>query len=178
VFAALFTPEDLLLNIYACYSLVGNAMPKQPRIFITAMAAAMASLAGCGGGGGGNADSVVFNILNTPACTTASGGSGVPPTALVLGFFATIYQLETGTIDEFGAFIQTSSLIFKLAVDGVATVDGNNTSVSNTCYQISSNKLSLTLGDANSAAIGNLELLSGGRASGTINGKTVRTKTN
>jgi hypothetical protein len=176
VFAALFTPEDLRLKICACYSLVGNAMPRQPRIFITAMATAIASLAGCGGGG--SADNIVFNVLNTPACTTSSGGSGVPPTALVLGFFATIYQLEAGTIDEFGAFIQTSSLIFKLAADGVATVDGNNTSVSNTCYQVSSNKLSLTLGDTNTANKGNLELLSGGRASGTLNGKVVRTKPN
>ncbi len=149
-------------------------MPKQPRLFIAAMAAALASLAGCGGG----ADGLVLNALNTPTCTSSTGGSGVPPTALVLGFFATIYQLEAGTIDEFGAFIQTSSLIFKLAADGVATVDGNNTSVSNTCYQVSSNKLSLTLGNANSAAKGNLELLSGGRASGTINGKAVRTKPN
>ncbi len=149
-------------------------MPQQARIFIIAMAAAVASLAGCGGG----ADSVVSKALNTSTCTSSSGGSGVPPTALVLGFFATIYQLEAGTIDEFGAFIQTSSLIFKLATDGVATVDGNNTSVSNTCYQVSGNKLSLTLGNASSATKGNLELLSGGRASGTINGKAVRTKPN
>jgi hypothetical protein len=149
-------------------------MPRQPRIFIAAMATVMASLAGCGGG----ADSVVSNALDTPTCTSATGGSGVPPTALVLGLFATIYQLEAGTINEFGAFIQTSSLIFKLAADGVATVDGNNTSVSNTCYQVSSNKLSLTLGNASSATNGNLELLSGGRASGTINGKAVRTKPN
>jgi hypothetical protein len=171
VFVALFAADNL-----RSYLLVGNSMPRQPRIFNTAMAAAMASMAGCGGGGG--IDNSVFNVVNTPACTTSSGGSGVPPTALVLGFFATIYQLEAGTIDEFGAFIQTSSLIFKLAADGVATVDGNNTSVSSTCYQLSSNKLSLTLGDANSATKGNLELLSGGRASGTINGKAVRTKAN
>jgi hypothetical protein len=151
-----------------------ETMPHQPRILIAAMTAAVASLAACGGG----ADNPLVNVLNTPACTTASGGSGVPPTALILGFFATIYQLETGTIDEFGAFIQTSSLIFKLAVDGVATVDGNNAPVSDACYQISSNKLSLTLGNASSAAKGNLELLSGGRASGTINGKAVRTKAN
>jgi hypothetical protein len=149
-------------------------MSRQPRIFIAAMAAAMASLAGCGGG----VDSLVSTTLNTPTCTSSTGSSGIPPTALVLGFFATIYQLETGTIDELGAFIQTSSLIFKLAADGVATVDGNQTVVSNTCYQVSSNKLSLTLGDANSATKGNLELLSGGRASGTINGKAVRTKAN
>jgi hypothetical protein len=149
-------------------------MPQQPRIFTLAMAAAVASLAGCGGG----ADSVVSNALNTPTCTSSSGGSGVPPTALILGFFATIYQLEAGTIDEFGAFIQTSSLIFKLAADGVATVDGNQTAVSNTCYQVGSNKLSLTLGNASSSTKGTLELLSGGRASGTINGKTVRTKAN
>ena len=149
-------------------------MPQPPRPLITALAAAVGGLAACGGG----ADNPVANALNTPACTTASGGSGIPPTALILGFFATIYQLETGTIDEFGAFIQTSTLIFKLAADGVATVDGNNTSVSNTCYQVSSNKLSLTLGDANSANKGNLDLLSGGRASGTVNGKAVRTKPN
>jgi hypothetical protein len=149
-------------------------MPQPPRILVAAMAAAVASLAACGGG----SDNPISNALDTPACTTATGGSGVPPTALVLGIFATIYQLETGTIDEFGAFIQTSSLIFKLAADGVATVDGNNTPVSNTCYQLSSNKLSLTLGDVNSATQGNLELLSGGRASGTINGKAVRTKAN
>jgi hypothetical protein len=149
-------------------------MPQPPRPLITALAAAVAGLAACGGG----SDNPVANALNTPACTTASGGSGIPPTALILGFFATIYQLETGSIDEFGAFIQTSTLIFKLAADGVATVDGNNTSVSNTCYQVSSNKLSLTLGDANSANKGNLDLLSGGRASGTINGKAVRTKPN
>jgi hypothetical protein len=139
-----------------------------------ATATAVASLAACGGG----SDNLFVSVLDTPVCTTSSGDSGVPPTALVLGFFATIYQLEAGTIDEFGAFLQTSSLIFKLAADGVATVDGNNTSVSNTCYQVSSNKLSLTLGDASSTTKGNLELLSGGRASGTINGKAVRTKTN
>lgn len=149
-------------------------MPGKHRIVTAAMAAAVASLVGCGGG----SDNIVVNALDAPTCTSSSGGTGVPPTALVLGLFATIYQLEAGTIDEFGAFIQTSSLIFKLAVDGVATVDGNNTSVSNTCYQINSNKLSLTLGDASSATNGNLELLSGGRASGTINGKAVRTKTN
>jgi uncharacterized protein YxeA len=100
----------------------------------------------------------------------------VPPTAFILGVFATIYLLETGTIDEFGAFVQTSSLIFKLAADGVATVDGNQTAVSNTCYQVSGNKLSLTLGNASSATKGNLELLSGGRASSTLNGKVVCTK--
>ncbi len=153
-------------------------MPPHPRIIFaakaTAMAAALASLVACGGG----SDNPVSSALNTPTCSTASGGSGVPPTALILGIFATIYQLETGTIDEFGAFIQTSSLIFTFAADGAATVDGKNASVSNTCYQLSSNKLSLTLGETNSATKGNLELLSGGRASGTINGKVVRSKGN
>jgi hypothetical protein len=162
------------MKIFACNSPIGNAMPRKHRIVTSAMAAAVASLAGCGGG----SDNIVVNALDTPTCTSSSGGTGVPPTALVLGLFATIYQLEAGTIDEFGAFIQTSSLIFKLAADGVATVDGNNTSVSNTCYQVSSNKLSLTLGDTNTANKGNLELLSGGRASGTLNGKVVRTKPN
>lgn len=136
------------------------------------MAGAVISLNGCGGG----ADDLVFNALDTPTCTASTGSSGVPPTALILGLFATIYQLEAGTIDEFGAFLQTSSLIFKLAADGVATVDGNTAAVSNTCYQVSSNKLSLTLGDSSSSTKGNLELLSGGRASGTINGKAVRTR--
>lgn len=149
-------------------------MSQTPHILVAAVAAVMASLAGCGGGGGANG--IVSNALDAPSCTSSTGGSGVPPTALVLGIFATIYQLEAGTIDEFGGFIQTSALIFKLAANGVATVDGNQTAVSNICYQVGSNKLSLTLGNSNSTTKGSLDLLSGGRASGTINGQTVRTK--
>lgn len=149
-------------------------MPRQPRILIAAMAVAATGLSACGGG----LESTVLDAVRAPTCTTSTGGSGVLPAAVVLGFFATIYQLEAGTIDEFGAFIQASSLIFKLAADGSASVDNNSVAVSNTCYQASSNKLSLTLGNASSATKGNLELLSGGRASGTINGKTVRSKAN
>jgi hypothetical protein len=151
-------------------------MPPSTRTRSTAVAAtltiAVASLAACGGG----ADNPISNAVNTPTCSTASGNSGVLPTAVLLGIFATVYQLEAGTIDEFGAFIQTSSLIFALAADGSATVDGNSAPVSSSCYLLSGNKLSLTLGDAGSATKGNLELLSGGRASGTINGKAVRTR--
>ena len=148
-------------------------MPRQNRILIAALAFAT-GLTACGGG----IESTVLDAVSAPTCTTSTGGSGVLPAAVVLGIFATIYQLEAGTIDEFGAFVQTSALIFKLAADGSATVDNNSVAVSNTCYQVSSNKLALTLGNASSATKGNLELLSGGRASGTINGKTVRTKPN
>jgi hypothetical protein len=147
-------------------------MPRHPRILIAATAFAATGLTACGGG----IESTVLDALNAPTCTTSTGGSGVLPAAVVLGVFATIYQLETGTIDEFGAFIQTSSLIFKLAADGSASVDNNSVAISNTCYQASGNKLALTLGNASSATKGNLELLSGGRAIGTINGKAVRTK--
>ncbi len=150
-------------------------MPHPSRLHLAAIALASAAVTACGGGG---SDSASNTIANTPACTTSTGSSGQVPAELVLGLFATIYELQAGTIDEFGAFIQTSTLIFKLAADGSATVDGNGVPVSSACYQASSNKLSLALGNTTSATKGNLDLLSGGRASGVINGKAVRSKPN
>jgi hypothetical protein len=136
-------------------------------------AALIASLAGCGGGGAdapAAAAATPASFVNTLVCSNP-GAQVSSPTNAILIFFTAIYQLEVGSISPEGAFIQTSTAIFELANDGSASLDGAKVPVSSACYQASSNKLNVGFGSSNS-----LELSSGGKAVGTINGKAVRTK--
>jgi hypothetical protein len=135
----------------------------------------LASLMACGGGGSDAPPvtaptSTPASFVNSLVCSNP-GAQVSSPTNAVIIFFSTIYQLEVGTIDPLGAFIQTSSAIFELANDNTANLDGVKVPITSACYQASSNKLTVGFGSGNS-----LDLTSGGKAVGTINGKAVRTK--
>lgn len=130
-------------------------------------------LAACGGGS--SSTDTPANMANTLVCTSPSADSSTPA-SVVVGLFATVYDLEVGTIDPLGAFIKTSSAIFELASNSTATVDGASVPISSACYQASSSKLTVAFGQANTATAGTLTLSPGGKAVGTINGKAVRTK--
>ncbi len=134
-------------------------------------------LGACGGGAG---DSLLgldppISAGSSLVCSS-SGGQGSTPASAIVRLFATVYELEAGNIDALGAFIRSSEIIFVLANDYSATVDGTQVPIDSACYQLASNQLVLQWGQANAASSGTLTLSSGRRASGSINGKTVRTK--
>ncbi len=134
----------------------------------------LASLMACGGGADAPpvtaSTTTPASFVNSLVCSNP-GAQVSSPTNAVIVLFSTIYQLEVGTIDPLGAFIQTSSAIFELANDNTANLDGVKVPITSACYQASSNKLTVGFGAGNS-----LDLTSGGKAVGKINGKDVRTK--
>jgi hypothetical protein len=126
--------------------------------------AILASLSACGGGtdsGNGN---------NTLACTKPSG-TQTNPVDTALRLFMTVYQLEAGVIDEKGAFILSSLIIFEFANDNSAAVNGTKVPITSACYQAADNTLTLQIGQADT-----LTLSEGGKAKGMINGKVIRPK--
>jgi hypothetical protein len=142
-----------------------------------AAALACATLvAACGGGGGGDesATTTPASIVNKLVCSNPGAQVSTPANAIII-FFSTVYSLEVGSIDPLGAFIQTSNAIFELAADNTATLDGATVPISSACYQASTNTLTVAFGRPNATSAGSLELSSGGKAVGTINGKAVRT---
>lgn len=144
----------------------------RPVLNIATIALACGLGLGACGGGGGEAVTTPASATNTLACTNPSGEVS-SPASVFIPFFATIYDLEVGNIDPLTGFVRTSALIFKLAADGGATIDGAAVPVSSACYQAKSNTLVLSL-----SANDTLELASGGKATGTISGKAVRSKPN
>jgi hypothetical protein len=129
--------------------------------------AILASLSACGGGASDSG-----NNSNTLVCTKPSGTQSITPLDTVIRLFIAVYQLDSGQIDEFGAFIITSTIIFEFAADNSASVDGNKTPITSACYDAANKKLALQLGQSDT-----LILSEGGKAIGTINGKVVRSKT-
>ncbi len=128
--------------------------------------AILASLSACGGGT--NTD----NSSNTLACTKPGNTQAITPLDTVLRLFIAVYQLDAGYINEFDAFIITSAIIFEFAASNAATVDNTNQPITSACYQPTNNTLTLHFGQADV-----LTLSQGGKATGTINGKVVRSKT-
>jgi hypothetical protein len=126
--------------------------------------ALLAGLSACGGG------STPGSAANGLVCSNPSAEVTAPENAII-ALFATVYQLELGTIDPFGAFVQSSTIIFKLAADNSADIDGNKVAISSACYQASTKQLTLGFGTSDS-----LTLSGGGTAVGTINGKIARSK--
>jgi hypothetical protein len=114
------------------------------------------------------------SIVNKLVCSNPGAQVSTPANAIII-FFSTVYALEVGSIDPLGAFIQTSNAIFELAADNTATLDGATVPISSACYQASTNTLTVAFGRPNATSAGSLELSSGGKAVGTINGKAVRT---
>jgi hypothetical protein len=127
---------------------------------------------GLGACGGGGSDSVTTpaSAINTLACTNP-GGEVSSSAGVFIPLFATIYDLEVGNIDPLTGFVRTSALIFKLAADGGATIDGAPVPVSSACYQAKSNTLVLSLRQSDT-----LTLSSDGKATGMISGQAVQTK--
>jgi hypothetical protein len=128
--------------------------------------AILASLSACGGGATDSGNSSNTLVCTTPSATQAN------PVDTALRLFMTVYQLEAGVIDEKGAFILSSLIIFEFAADNSASVDGNKTPITSACYDAANKKLALQLGSSDK-----LILSEGGKAMGTINGKVVRPKT-
>ena len=135
---------------------------------------ALACTLGLGACGGGSSDSVTTpaSAINTLACANPSGQVS-SPASVFIPFFATIYDLEVGNIDPLTGFVRTSALIFKLAADGGAIIDGAPVPVSSACYEAKNNTLVLSLRQSDT-----LVLASGGKATGTISGQAVRSKPN
>jgi hypothetical protein len=129
--------------------------------------AILASLSACGGGATDSG-----NNSNTLVCTKPSGTQSITPLDTVIRLFIAVYQLDAGVINEFDAFIITSTIIFEFAADNSASVDGNKTPITSACYDAANKKLALQLGQSDT-----LILSEGGKATGTINGKVVRSKT-
>lgn len=123
-------------------------------------------------GGGGDAVTTPASAINTLACTNPSDEVSSPASVFIT-FFATIYDLEVGNIDPLTGFVKTSALLFKLAADGGATIDGAPVPVSSACYEAKNNMLVLSLRQSDT-----LVLASGGKATGTISGQAVRSKPN
>jgi hypothetical protein len=128
--------------------------------------AILASLSACGGG-----TSDAGNSSNTLVCTTPST-TQANPVDTALRLFITVYQLEAGVIDEQGAFILSSLIIFEFANDNSAAINGTKVPITSACYQAADKTLTLQLGQSDK-----LTLSEGGKATGTINGKLVRPKT-
>lgn len=120
-------------------------------------------------GGGSDAVTTPASAINTLACTNPTGE--ITAASVFIPLFATIYDLEVGNIDPLTGFVRTSALIFKLAVDGGATIDGAPVPISSACYQARNNTLVLSLRQSDT-----LVLSSGGKAEGTISGQVVQTK--
>lgn len=135
------------------------------------------SLGACGGGAGNGLLDLAppIGAGNSLVCSS-SGGQGSSPADAIVRLFATVYELEAGNIDELGAFIRSTEIIFILANNYSATVDGTQVPIDSACYQLTSNQLVLQWGQTNAASSGTLTLSSGRRAAGSINGKAVRTK--
>lgn len=143
---------------------------QRPLLNITTIALACSlGLSACGGGGG-EAVTTAASAINTLACTNPSGEVS-SPASVFIPFFATIYDLEVGNIDPLTGFVRTSALLFKLAADGGATIDGAPVPVSSACYEAKNNTLVLSLRQSDT-----LVLASGGKATGTISGQAVQTK--
>jgi hypothetical protein len=157
--------SDCKCNRWYC-----NLEGKQMTLKKLLVGAAIASgIAACGGG---DTATNALGQVNSVACTSSNSGLSLPPN-VVLRLFSTIYALETGTIDELGAFIVIGSTFFELASDNRAYIDGANVPLDSACYQASSGKLLLQMGPASA-----LEILPNRIVTGKINGKSVRSKPN
>jgi hypothetical protein len=136
-------------------------------MYFTKLILSVALLAGLSACGGGSTPGAAANGL---VCSNPSAEVTAPENAII-SLFATVYQLELGTIDPVQGFIQSSVAIFKLAADNSADIDGNKVIISSACYQASTKQLTLDLGKSDK-----LVLSSGGKAIGSINGKIARSK--